>query len=193
MRFSDATKIAVTLHVNGRPVAAEVEPRVTLAAFLRDHLDLTGLHVGCGHGVCGACAVLMDGLTARACTLLAVAAQGARIETIEGLSDRGALRALQRTFAEHGALQCGFCTPGMLLAAHELLAETPAPSPAQIREALSGVICRCTGYGPIVDAVAAAASESPPAEPRPDGLPSADAPPSDAPPSQTPPDEGAPS
>jgi carbon-monoxide dehydrogenase small subunit len=154
------TRVALASTVNGAAVSAEVEPRTVLSDFLREKLFLTSVHVGCGHGVCGACTVVVDGLTRRSCTTLAVSAEGRRIETLEGLIDAGdpVLEALRRAFLVHGGLQCGFCTPAMLLAARELLQQAPDPDRATIREAVAGNICRCTGYGPIVDAVAAAAA-----------------------------------
>ncbi len=148
---------AITLHVNGEAVAAEVPARLHLADFLRDHLGLTGTHLGCEHGVCGACTVRLDGGIVRACLVLAVQADGAAVETIEGLSDTGEIADLQDAFAARNALQCGYCTPGMLIAAQDLLlraAEAP-PDRAAIREHLSGNYCRCTGYEAIVDAVEA--------------------------------------
>jgi aerobic carbon-monoxide dehydrogenase small subunit len=152
-RFHD-----VTLVVNNEDVRERVDARQTLVDFLRDELGLTGSHIGCEHGVCGACTVRVDGTIVRGCLMLAVQCDGARIETIEGLSDSGEIADLQQAFAERNALQCGFCTPGMLLAAQELLAAGGAPpSRAAIREHLSGNYCRCTGYHAIVDAVEATA------------------------------------
>ncbi len=146
--------------VNGRPVEVDVEPRRTLADALRDDLGLTGTHLGCEHGVCGACTVLLDNEPVRACLLLAVQADGCQVLTVEGLAaPDGSLHPLQRAFTEHHGLQCGFCTPGMLLSALDLLRQNPAPTREHIREALSGNLCRCTGYQGIVDAVEAAASE----------------------------------
>jgi aerobic carbon-monoxide dehydrogenase small subunit len=152
-RFHD-----VTLVVNNEDVRERIDARQTLVDFLRDELGLTGSHIGCEHGVCGACTVRVDGTIVRGCLMLAVQCDGARIETIEGLSDSGEIADLQQAFAERNALQCGFCTPGMLLAAQELLAAGGAPpSRAAIREHLSGNYCRCTGYHAIVDAVEATA------------------------------------
>ncbi|HEY3463997.1 MAG TPA: (2Fe-2S)-binding protein [Amycolatopsis sp.] len=148
----------VTLTVNGQVCAAECEPRRTLADFLRHDLGFTGVHVGCEHGVCGACTITFDGATARACCLLAVQADGAEVTTVEGLAADGELSALQQAFRDHHGLQCGFCTPGVLATAAELLATNPDPSEAEIREALAGNLCRCTGYQFIVDAVRAAAA-----------------------------------
>jgi aerobic carbon-monoxide dehydrogenase small subunit len=147
--------VPVTLTVNGERVDALVLPRLNLADFLREHLGLTGTHVGCEHGVCGACTVRVDGDIVRSCLLLAVQAQGANVETIEGLSDSGEVADLQAAFRHRNALQCGYCTPGMLMAAQDLLKQHPAPNRDQIREHLSGNYCRCTGYHAIVDAVAA--------------------------------------
>jgi aerobic carbon-monoxide dehydrogenase small subunit len=145
----------ISLTVNGEPVDADVLPRLNLADFLRDHLQLTGTHVGCEHGVCGACTVRVNGDIVRACLLLAVQADGAVVETIEGLSDSGEIADLQAAFRARNALQCGFCTPGMLMAAQDLLTQQNAPDREQIREHLSGNYCRCTGYQAIVDAVEA--------------------------------------
>jgi aerobic carbon-monoxide dehydrogenase small subunit len=147
----------VQMIVNGEAVTAEVAPRQHLADFLRDTLGLTGTHVGCEHGVCGACSVRLDGAVVRGCLTYAVQADGARVETIEGLSDSGEIADLQAAFAERNALQCGYCTPGMLLSAQELLLETAAPDRETIRDHLSGNYCRCTGYQAIVDAVEATA------------------------------------
>ncbi|MGI4803088.1 MAG: (2Fe-2S)-binding protein [Janthinobacterium lividum] len=150
---------AIRLQVNGEAVAAEVPARVHLADFLREQLGLTGTHLGCEHGVCGACTVRLDGLIVRACLVLAVQADGGVVETIEGLSDGGEIGDLQRAFIERNALQCGYCTPGMLIAAQDWLlhAECAGGSADRvaIREHLSGNYCRCTGYEAIVDAVAA--------------------------------------
>lgn len=145
--------ITITCTINGELFEASVSTRETLVDFLRDRLALTATHVGCEHGVCGACTILVDGRTARACLMLAVQADGAVIETLEGASRNGRLAALQKAFHDHAALQCGFCTPGMLFTAAELLADEPAPTREEIREALSGNLCRCTGYQAIVDAI----------------------------------------
>ena len=145
--------MAIALTVNGEPVAAEVKPRLNLADFLRDDLGLTGTHVGCEHGVCGACTVRLDGEIVRACLTLAVQADGCAVETIEGLSDSGEIADLQNAFRDRNALQCGYCTPGMLITAQDLLRQTPRPDRAAIREHLAGNYCRCTGYHAIVDAV----------------------------------------
>ena len=152
-----ADRIAVSLTVNGRSAERVVEPRRSLADFLRHDLGLTGTHVGCEHGVCGACTVLVDGQAARSCLLLAAQLQGAAVTTIEGLTPAEGLSPLQAAFrAEHG-LQCGFCTPGMIVVSTELLAENPNPSEDEIREALSGNLCMCTGYVNVVRAVRSAA------------------------------------
>jgi carbon-monoxide dehydrogenase small subunit len=154
-------RVPLDCEVNGRPVSTEVDPRRMLSDVLREDLSLTSVHVGCGHGVCGACTVLVDGETRRSCLTLAAAATGRSIVTLEGLSDGGdrLIGVLQRAFMAHGGLQCGFCTPGMLIAARDLLAREPTPDRTAAREALAGNICRCTGYGPIVDAVTAAAAD----------------------------------
>jgi aerobic carbon-monoxide dehydrogenase small subunit len=148
---------AVRLSVNGKPYERTVEARITLADFLRHELGLTGTHVGCEHGVCGACTVLIDGRTARACLTFAVQAQGREITTVEGLSPDGKLTVLQQAFHRHHGLQCGFCTPGMLMTLTELLRDNPDPSEVQVRDALTGNLCRCTGYGGIVAAALDAA------------------------------------
>ena len=149
----------ITLTVNGTRVARDVEPRQNLVDFLRYELALTGTHVGCEHGVCGACTIRVDGALVRGCLMLAVQADGGRVETIEGLAERGALADLQHAFRAENALQCGFCTSGMLLTAHDLLERQPRPDPGAIREALAGNYCRCTGYHAIVEAVARAAEQ----------------------------------
>jgi carbon-monoxide dehydrogenase small subunit len=146
-------QVAIVLRVNGERVEAQVAPRLNLADFLREHLALTGTHVGCEHGVCGACTVRVDGDIVRSCLMLAVQAQGASVETIEGLSDSGEIADLQAAFRERNALQCGFCTPGMLVAAQDLLQQETAPDRDRIREHLSGNYCRCTGYQAIIDAI----------------------------------------
>jgi carbon-monoxide dehydrogenase small subunit len=149
--------IAILLEVNGERLEMDVPPRVNLADFLRDYLHLTGTHVGCEHGACGACTVRVDGEIVRACLMLAVQAHGKAVQTIEGLSDSGEIADLQEAFREHNALQCGYCTPGMLIAVQDLLRRQNDPSRDRIREHLSGNYCRCTGYQAIVDAVAAVA------------------------------------
>ena len=146
----------VTVTVNGAKYVRQVEPRVLLVDFIRDELRLTGTHVGCDTSHCGACTVLLDGHAVKACTMLAVQANGHKITTIEGLSDHGHLHPLQEAFKAHHGLQCGFCTPGVVLAALELLQVENAPSEERIRTAISGNLCRCTGYQNIVDSVAAA-------------------------------------
>jgi carbon-monoxide dehydrogenase small subunit len=145
--------IQISLTVNGVAVSRRVEPRQSLVDFLRYGLELTGSHVGCEHGVCGACTVRVDGAIVRGCLMLAVQADGCRVETIEGVAGTGEVFDLQQAFAQENALQCGFCTPGMLLTAQDLLARKPAASAQEIREALSGNYCRCTGYHAIVEAV----------------------------------------
>ncbi len=152
-----ARHLDITLSVNGETMSARVEARKTLVDFLREDLSLTGTHVGCEHGVCGACTVLLDGEVVRGCLTFAVQCDGAVVETIEGLSDSGALADLQRAFQERNALQCGYCTPGMLISAKELLSAGGVPSREAIREHLSGNYCRCTGYQAIIDAVEAVA------------------------------------
>jgi len=151
-------RVPITLTVNGHSVSAEVEARVTLADFLRDHLGLTGTKLGCEHGICGSCTVLWDGQAVRSCLVLAAQADGASITTIEGLAADGQLHPVQEAFWEEHALQCGFCTPGMVLTAVALLTENPNASEQEIRETLSGNLCRCTGYQNIVRAVQRAAA-----------------------------------
>jgi aerobic-type carbon monoxide dehydrogenase small subunit (CoxS/CutS family) len=148
--------IDVELTVNGRRVRETVEPRLLLTDFLRHRLGLTGTHVGCEHGICGACTVLLDGTSVRACCVLAVQADGSRVETVESLAGSGPLTALQESFRRHHALQCGFCTPGILIAATDLLSRG-TPTRDEIVDLLSGHLCRCTGYAPIVDAIEEAA------------------------------------
>ncbi len=150
-------KRSVTLTVNGTARTVEVEPRALLAYVLRDQLDLTGTHIGCDTSQCGACTVHLDGRAVKSCTVLAVQAEGRAITTIEGLSRNGALHPLQQAFWEKHGLQCGFCTPGMIMTAADLLARNPKPSEGEIRHALEGNLCRCTGYQNIVAAVQAAA------------------------------------
>jgi len=149
--------VLVHLTVNGSSREGRCPPRKLLVDFLREDLGLTGTHVGCEHGICGACTILVDGQAARSCLMLAVQADGAEITTVEGLMKDGVLHPLQEAFREHHGLQCGFCTPGMLLTALDLLGVTPDPSEAEVREGLSAVLCRCTGYHGIVKAVRAAA------------------------------------
>ena len=150
----------VKFEVNGKPVEVEVEPRLTLADCLRHHLRLTGTHVGCEHGVCGSCTVLVDGAAVRSCLLLAVQAEGASIVTVEGLSHDDGLSPLQTAFRKHHALQCGFCTPGMIMSVRQLLKQHPNPTEREIRHNLAGNICRCTGYHNIVGAVEALVAEA---------------------------------
>src|SRR5262249_6543390 len=145
--------MSVRFRVNGQEVEVEVEPRLTLADCLRHHLRLTGTRVGCEHGVCGACTVIVDGAAVRSCLMLAVQAEGAEVVTVEGLSDDADLPPLQKAFRRHPALQCGCCPPGMITTAHALLSEEPDCDAARVREVLSGNLCRCTGYIPIVEAV----------------------------------------
>ncbi len=146
--------IEIALRVNGRAVREAVEPRLLLSDFLRHRLGLTGTHVGCEHGVCGACTVQLDGAAVRSCLMLAVQADGAAVRTVESLAGDDALSPLQDAFHRHHALQCGFCTPGILMAADELLARPGPPTREQIVDLLAGHLCRCTGYRPIVDAIA---------------------------------------
>jgi carbon-monoxide dehydrogenase small subunit len=150
---------SVSMTVNGQAVTREVEPRTLLVEFLRQHLDLTGTHVGCDTSQCGACVVHVNDASVKSCTMLAVQAQGAKITTIEGLAKNGELHPMQAAFREHHALQCGFCTPGMIMSAIDLLKRKPDPSEEQIREWLEGNLCRCTGYHNIVKAIQAAAAD----------------------------------
>ena len=152
-----STKRTITVTVNGKTYEQSVEARMTLADFLRDELALTGTHVGCEHGVCGACTILMNGESIRSCLTLAVQTDGSRLMTVEGLAKPEDLHPLQTAFQERHALQCGFCTPGFLMTAYAFLKEAPAPTEAQVREAISGNICRCTGYLPIIQAILEAA------------------------------------
>jgi len=151
-------QVQLDVDVNGEKVSRMIEPRLSLVDFLRNELELTGSHVGCEHGVCGACTVLVDGVIVRGCLMLAIQTNGAEVMTIEGQSDSGAITDLQEAFHERNALQCGFCTPGMLLTSTELLQKKSDPSREEIREYLSGNYCRCTGYEAIVDAVEAVAA-----------------------------------
>ena len=144
----------ITLWVNGQSVTRQVQARMHLVDFLRGELGLTGSHLGCEHGVCGACTIRVDGDAVRGCLMLAVQADGAHVETIEGLSDTGVMSDLQEAFHERNALQCGYCTPGMLVTAAELLAQNTTPTRDEIRDAISGNYCRCTGYQAIVEAIA---------------------------------------
>ena len=150
---------ALSLTINGEPVAAEVEPRLSLADFIRDHRRLTGTHLGCEHGVCGACTVLMNGEPMRSCITFAVAADGAEVTTIEGFGDDEPMAKLRKAFHEHHALQCGYCTPGMLVAARDIVLRLPDADEARVRLELAGNLCRCTGYVGIVDAILAVLEE----------------------------------
>ncbi len=150
---------SVKITVNGQTYSRQVEPRRLLSDFLREDLDLRGTHVGCEHGICGACTVLMNGNTVRSCLMFAVQANGAEITTIEGLAKNGELHPLQEGFWENHGLQCGFCTPGFLMSACELLERNPDPTEKEVREGLSGNMCRCTGYQHIVESVLAAAAK----------------------------------
>ena len=149
--------ITVDVTVNGRRYVEDVEPRLLFSDFLRHRLGLTGTHVGCEHGVCGACTVRLDGVAVRSCLLLAAQVDGAEVVTVEGLAGGGSLTPLQEAFHRHHALQCGFCTPGILIATEDLLSRERMPTREEIVDMLSGQLCRCTGYAPIVDAIAEAA------------------------------------
>ena len=153
-----AETMSVVLNVNGAGRSVSVEPRKTLADAIREDLGLTGTHLGCEHGVCGACTVLLDGEVVRSCLLLAVQAEGAAITTIEGIGSGNDLHPMQQAFSEYHGLQCGFCTPGMILAGIEMVSRNPDPSSQEIREEMGGNICRCTGYQKIVESVQAAAA-----------------------------------
>jgi carbon-monoxide dehydrogenase small subunit len=150
---------SIRINVNGKARAATVEPRMLLVHFLREHLRLTGTHIGCDTSQCGACTVLLDGRSAKSCTIFAVQADGSEVTTIEGLAADGDLHPLQQGFWEEHGLQCGYCTPGMIMAAVTLLNDTPSPSERQIREGISGNLCRCTGYQHIVNAIQHAAEK----------------------------------
>jgi carbon-monoxide dehydrogenase small subunit len=143
----------VRFEINGTPIELEVEPRTTLVDCIRHQAGLTGTHVGCAHGVCGACTVIVDGDAVRSCLMLAIQANGTRVLTVEGISDPAALTPLQAAFRRHNALQCGFCTPGILMTAHALLSNEPNAGEERVREVLSGNLCRCTGYVAIVEAI----------------------------------------
>src|SRR5919204_168161 len=149
----------ITVEINGTSYEREVEARKLLIHFVRDDLDLTGSHIGCDTGNCGACSMIVDGVLVKSCMMLAVQADGARIETVEGLAEDGRLTKLQQAFSDHHALQCGYCTPGMLMSATALLRTNATPSEAEIRKALQGNLCRCTGYWNIIDAVKAASGQ----------------------------------
>jgi carbon-monoxide dehydrogenase small subunit len=155
----DADKIPVRIRVNGEHREATVEPRTLLVEFLRDHLNLTGTHIGCDTTYCGACTVLLNGRTVKSCTLFAPMADGCEITTVEGLSTNGNLHPVQRAFADCHGLQCGYCTPGLLLSTLHFLSKTPKPTNQQIRKAIAGNTCRCTGYQNIFKAVRAAAKD----------------------------------
>ncbi len=148
-----SSKRTIRLTVNGKEYERSVEVRMTLADFLREELELTGTHLGCEHGVCGACTLLFDGEAVRSCLMLAVQADGASLMTVEGLAQGEQLHPLQRAFQDRHALQCGFCTPGFLMTAYALLKENPEPTEEETREGISGNICRCTGYQPIIEAI----------------------------------------
>ena len=151
----------IAVSVNGRAHEREVEPRLLLVHFLRDDLGLTGTHVGCDTSSCGACTVRLDGAVVKSCTVFAFQADGGEVQTIEGLARDGELHPMQRAFHEHHALQCGYCTPGMIMAATEIIERNPNPSDEEIRKALEGNLCRCTGYHNIVEAIKAAAARTP--------------------------------
>ena len=159
-RLSANTRHRVTVTLNGRHAEGDAEPRLLLSDFLRHQLGATGVHVGCEHGICGACTVRLDGELSRACLMFAVQADGSAIETVEGLSDGESLSELQAAFRRHHALQCGYCTPGILMSFTDLLEREPTPDEARVREVLGGHLCRCTGYAPIVDAVLDVAQRS---------------------------------
>ena len=150
-------RLTLRMTINGKPFEGTVSPRMLLSDFLRETVGLTGVRVGCEQGICGACTILVDGRTARACLMLAVQADGAEILTVEGLSEPGKLHPIQQAFCDQHGLQCGYCTPGMLISTCELLKKNPDPSDTEIREAISGNICRCTGYVHIVASIRAAA------------------------------------
>jgi len=154
-----ADKRQIKVKVNGVEYEGYAEPRKLLSDFLRDDLELLGTHVGCEHGICGACTILFNGEPIRSCLMFAVQANGAEIMTVEGIAENGKLHPIQEAFNEHHALQCGFCTPGMLITVYHFLKENPNPTEDEAREAVSGVLCRCTGYTQIIEAVMAAAEK----------------------------------
>ncbi len=154
-----ATPVRVSMTVNGEQQTAEVEPRLLLVHFLRDHLGLTGTHVGCDTSNCGACTLHLDGDAVKSCTVLAVQADGSEVTTIEGIGSEGDLHPMQEAFWEHHGLQCGYCTPGMIMAGADIIKKNPNPSEEEVREGLAGNLCRCTGYHNIVKAVLSAAEE----------------------------------
>jgi aerobic carbon-monoxide dehydrogenase small subunit len=153
------TQMPVSITVNGKVRTASVEPRLLLVHFLREHLRLTGTHIGCDTSQCGACTVLIDGRSVKSCTTFAVQADGSEVTTIEGLASNGELHRMQQAFWDEHGLQCGYCTPGMIMAAVALLADNPAPSEREIREGIAGNLCRCTGYQHIVNAIQRAAAQ----------------------------------
>jgi 2-furoyl-CoA dehydrogenase 2Fe-2S iron sulfur subunit len=159
LRLKPGARHRISLSVNGKPKSGNAEPRTLLADFLRHELKLYGTHVGCEHGVCGACTVLVDGRAVRSCMQYAVECEGADLRTVEGLAQEGKLNALQQAFNRNHALQCGFCTAGILMSATQFLDENPDPTEEQVKDMLSGHICRCTGYAPIVAAILDAARE----------------------------------
>ena len=154
-----SVKQVIKVTVNGRIYERLVEVRMTLADFIRQELDLTGTHLGCEHGVCGACTILLNGEAVRSCLMLAAQADGAELRTVESLAEGDELHPIQRAFQDHHALQCGFCTPGFLMTALAFLNDNPLPTRVEVREAISGNLCRCTGYQPIIDAILQASSE----------------------------------
>jgi len=154
-----SVKQVIKVTVNGRIYERLVEVRMTLADFIRQELDLTGTHLGCEHGVCGACTILLNGEAVRSCLMLAAQADGAELRTVESLAEGDELHPIQRAFQDHHALQCGFCTPGFLMTALAFLNDNPLPTRDEVREAISGNLCRCTGYQPIIDAILQASSE----------------------------------
>ena len=154
----------IRLSVNGTVYERTAAVRMTLADFLREELNLTGTHLGCEHGVCGACTIIYNGAAARSCLMLAVQADGAELMTVEGLAQGDTLHPLQQAFQDYHALQCGFCTPGFLMTAYALLQETPHPSADEVREAIAGNLCRCTGYAPIIQAIVHASGAAQPPE-----------------------------
>jgi carbon-monoxide dehydrogenase small subunit len=158
MHRRQRAKQVIKVTVNGRTYERLVDVRLTLADFIRQDLDLTGTHLGCEHGVCGACTILLNGEAVRSCLMLAVQADGAQLRTVESLSDGDELHSLQRAFQDHHALQCGFCTPGFLMTALAFLNDNPLPTREEVRDSISGNICRCTGYQPIIDAILQASS-----------------------------------
>lgn len=160
-----SANVRIGLTVNGRRIERHVEPRLQMADFLREELHLTGTHVGCEQGICGACTILMNGSSVRSCLLFAVQCDGAEITTVEGLAHDGVLSRVQQAFREHHALQCGFCTPGMLMTTMDLIQKEVPPTASDVRDALSGNLCRCTGYQAIVDAVLSVLTEKIPSSP----------------------------